>query len=193
MTRDVEGGRGAGSPGGGEGRSARASLARRLGDLERRYRALAPWLLFRAEDGVLILPPNRVYKLGGSGAKVLAWLAGGGRLGDIPGMDHSRAADLDAFLLQVEDASAGRPVELGRVPYDFSFTRLPVIGELALTYRCNAACLFCYAGCGEATADVCGSDRSRARASRKRVSGAPRGGMASWSIPSIHAHRSMVQ
>jgi radical SAM protein with 4Fe4S-binding SPASM domain len=34
------------------------------------------------------------------------------------------------------------------VPYTFSYTRLPVLAEIALTYRCNNACLFCYAGCG---------------------------------------------
>ena len=121
--------------------------------LEKRYATLKPWLLFRAEDGVLILPPNRVYKLGGSGALVLDWLARGGRLCDIPGMDLGRAADLEAFFSEIEDASAGRPVELGRVPYDFTFTRLPVIGELALTYRCNSACLFCYAACGDDAVD----------------------------------------
>jgi radical SAM protein with 4Fe4S-binding SPASM domain len=37
---------------------------------------------------------------------------------------------------------------LERVPYTFDFTRLPVLGEIALTYRCNHRCLFCYAGCG---------------------------------------------
>ena len=127
-------------------------LRDRLAGLEKRYATLEPWLLFRAEDSVLILPPNRVYKLGGSGAAILDWLARGGKLCDIPGMDSARAADLEAFFSEIEDASAGRPVELGRVPYDFSFTRLPVIGELALTYRCNSACLFCYAACGDEVA-----------------------------------------
>jgi len=132
-------------------------LRDRIAGLEKRYAILKPWLLFRAEGGVLILPPNRVYKLGGSGAAVLDWLARGGRLRDIPGMDEARAADLEAFFSEIEDASAGRPVDLGRVPYDFAFTRLPVIGELALTYRCNSACLFCYAACGEESGAASGA------------------------------------
>jgi radical SAM protein with 4Fe4S-binding SPASM domain len=154
--------RGGGGAARGAGEAAAAgaaipSLRARLARLEERYAILKPWLLFRAEDGVLILPPNKVYKLGGSGAAVLDWLARGGRLRDIPGMDEARAADLEAFLSEIEDASAGRPVELGRTPYDFAFTRLPVIGELALTYRCNSACLFCYAACGDA---ACGDSEA---------------------------------
>jgi len=37
------------------------------------------------------------------------------------------------------------------VGYDFDFTRLPILGEAALTYRCNERCRFCYAACGEAS------------------------------------------
>lgn len=147
---------------GGRPAGAEPRLRDRLASLERRYATLKPWLLFRAEDGVLILPPNRVYKLGGSGAAVLDWLSRGGRLRDIPGMDGVRAADIETFFSEIEDASSGRPVELGRVPYDFTFTRLPVIGELALTYRCNSACLFCYAGCGEDAALASGNARGEA-------------------------------
>ena len=40
----------------------------------------------------------------------------------------------------------GPPCPCGQ-PYDFSFTKLPVLGEIAVTYRCNNACKFCYAGC----------------------------------------------
>jgi radical SAM protein with 4Fe4S-binding SPASM domain len=35
-----------------------------------------------------------------------------------------------------------------RIPYTFQYTTLPILGEIAVTYRCNNACLFCYAGCG---------------------------------------------
>jgi radical SAM protein with 4Fe4S-binding SPASM domain len=124
------------------------SRARRLARLESVWRDISPWLLLRQEDSVLILPPNRVYKLGGSGADILAFLSKGGRLANIPGLDEARLADLELFFSELEAASAGKAVELASVPYDFSFTRLPVLGELALTYRCNEACLFCYAGCG---------------------------------------------
>ena len=137
----------AGRPGAGR---PDAALKARLERLQSLHRGLAPWMLFRPEDSVLILPPNRVYKLGGSGAQVLAFLGKGGSLADIPGMDADKASDLERFFAELEAASAGRAVALERVPYDFAFTRLPVLGELALTYRCNERCRFCYAGCGDA-------------------------------------------
>jgi radical SAM protein with 4Fe4S-binding SPASM domain len=31
--------------------------------------------------------------------------------------------------------------------FTFDFMSLPILGEIALTYRCNNRCLFCYAGC----------------------------------------------
>ena len=65
-------------------------------------------MLFRPEDSVLILPPNRVYKLGGSGAQVLSFLGKGGSLADIPGMDAEKASDLERFFAELEAASAGR-------------------------------------------------------------------------------------
>ncbi|MBL8968221.1 MAG: radical SAM protein [Spirochaetaceae bacterium] len=141
----------------------RRELAARLESLESVYRGLAPWILFRPEDSVLILPPNRVYKLGGSGAAVLDHLGRGGSLRAIPAMDEAKAADLERFFAELSAASAGRPVALERVAYDFDFTRLPILGELALTYRCNARCRFCYAGCGEAAA---GNELSTAEAKR---------------------------
>jgi radical SAM protein with 4Fe4S-binding SPASM domain len=32
-------------------------------------------------------------------------------------------------------------------PFDMKFSKLPVLSEVALTYRCNLKCRFCYAGC----------------------------------------------
>ncbi|MCA9916092.1 MAG: radical SAM protein, partial [Anaerolineae bacterium] len=34
-----------------------------------------------------------------------------------------------------------------KVPFEMGFSHLPVMAEVAVTYRCNAACIFCYAGC----------------------------------------------
>ncbi len=146
------------------GKCATGELHGRLANAQSRYAALAPWLLYREEDAVLILPPNRVFKLGGSGSVLLSWLAKGGRLSEIPDLDEAKVSDIEAFFLSIEAASAGRPVDLDRVPYDFSFTRLPVIGELALTYACNAACAFCYAGCGDDGADGAAADGASADA-----------------------------
>ena len=131
----------------------------RLDEAESFYRGIRPWLLVRDEDAVLIVPPTRVYKLGGSAPGLLAWLDGGGRLADMPGIGgavgEGRAGELLSFFEELRAAYEGRAPAgaegFGRVPYDFSFTRLPILGELALTYRCNERCRFCYASCGESS------------------------------------------
>jgi radical SAM protein with 4Fe4S-binding SPASM domain len=127
-------------------------VAKRLKEAEAFYRGIRPWLLVREEDAVLIVPPNRVYKLGGSALGLLAWLDSGERLAGLPGLDAGRAAELLRFFEELRAASEGRAPAgaegFGAVAYDFDFTRLPVLGEAALTYRCNERCRFCYASCG---------------------------------------------
>ncbi len=124
-----------------------------LDGLEEYYRSIRPWLLPREEDSTLIVPPNLVFKLAGSAFPLFSWLDRGGRLRDLPGMDYEKRADLEAFFGELRAAYEGRAPEgsrgFGRTPYDFSFTGLPVLGELALTYRCNERCRFCYAACGD--------------------------------------------
>ncbi len=108
----------------------------------------------RDDDGVVILPPNQVYKANSTGIAILRHLQAGGKAADIPGMsDGARAQQVAAFVSDLralylgESASDGRaPYET--VPYSFSYTSLPILGEIAVTYRCNNACIFCYAGCG---------------------------------------------
>jgi radical SAM protein with 4Fe4S-binding SPASM domain len=137
-----------------------AATRSRLAEAESFYRGIRPWLLVRGEDAVLIVPPNRVYKLGGSALGLLSWLDSGGRLAKMPGLDEARASELLVFFEELRAAYEGRSPEgahpdgtrgFCRVAYDFEFTRLPVLGEAALTYRCNERCRFCYAACGEAS------------------------------------------
>lgn len=125
----------------------------RLEEAQDFYRGISPYLLVREEDAVLIVPPNRVYKLGGSALGLLRYLDSGKSLSRLPGLDASREAQVLAFFEELRAAYEGRAPSgggFGRVPYGFDFTRLPVLGEAALTYRCNERCRFCYAGCGDA-------------------------------------------
>ena len=129
--------------------------SRRLADAESFYRGLRPWLLVREEDAVLIAPPNRVYKLGGSALELMRWLDAGASMRDLPGLDENRAGELLRFFAELRAVSEGRAPQgegFGRVTYSFDFTRLPVLGEAALTYRCNERCRFCYASCGTVAA-----------------------------------------
>ncbi len=115
------------------------------------WRKARPHLLLRPEDDVLILPPNRVYKLNPTAKALTLYLEAGGRLEEFPGMDEARARETDAFFRSLEVALSGRRPEADRRVYDFTFTRLPVLAELAVTYRCNNRCRFCYAGCSAGT------------------------------------------
>lgn len=105
----------------------------------------------REEDGVVILPPNQVYKANATGIAIIRHLLRGGRIAEIPGIgEDERAGQVEDFLADVRDLYAGRPGSrtLENVPYSFTYTKLPILGEIAVTYRCNNSCLFCYAGCG---------------------------------------------
>lgn len=112
------------------------------------WRQIQPWVFLREADQVLILPPNQVYKTNPTAYKLLRWLEAGGRLKDLPGWNDERARDTQAFFVNLKTAVEGGQAASVPIPYSFDFTRLPVLGELAVTYRCNHRCLFCYAGCG---------------------------------------------
>jgi len=113
----------------------------------------------RAEDGVLILPPNRVYRANPTAVSLVSYLKRGGSASrlSLPTEEARRdTADFFGDLAALYRGEEGRNGAISSAPYDFSFTRLPVLAELALTYRCNNACRFCYAGCGP------GADRNAA-------------------------------
>jgi radical SAM protein with 4Fe4S-binding SPASM domain len=74
-----------------------------------------------------------------------------------PGIaDGERARDVQEFCADLRDFYQGDAsgiddrASVERIPYTFDFTRLPILGEIAVTYACNNACRFCYAGCGTA-------------------------------------------
>ncbi len=105
----------------------------------------------RTDDGVLILPPNRVYKLNPTGASLIDYLKRGGSMRTLRLPSEEAARDTALFFGDLAALYRGdQPVNgtVGAELYSFSYTRLPVLGEIALTYRCNNACRFCYAGCG---------------------------------------------
>lgn len=130
-----------------------AKAAERLDWIYGFWKALSPYAYARVEDEVVILPPNLVYKTNATGAGLIAHIDSGGRFEDIPGIDEERAGQIEGFFLDLKAAYDGSPLGAGRalerVPYGSNFTRLPVLGELAVTYRCDNRCRFCYAGCGD--------------------------------------------
>jgi radical SAM protein with 4Fe4S-binding SPASM domain len=134
------------------------------------WKQAGTYIFCREDDGVLILPPNRVYKVNKTGAALIAFLKNGGKAAELTAefADEADAAGKKSRLALIENffrtlagmyggddsAGSGENPDLPglsgnvkQVPFDFNYTRLPVLGEIAVTYRCNNRCLFCYAGC----------------------------------------------
>ncbi|HUX12253.1 MAG TPA: hypothetical protein VMW87_04455, partial [Spirochaetia bacterium] len=113
------------------------------------FAAVRPYLFFRDEDAVLILPPNRVTSLNRSGVAILRHMWRTGRVERFPGLTAGdRAEDVNRFFSNLkamyegvlDDTDSATAVE--RTQFSFDFTRLPVLGEIAVTYRCDNRCLF---------------------------------------------------
>jgi len=111
----------------------------------------------READSLLIVMPNRAVKINRSALAVLQFLQRGGRMAGLferIGADAARLRELHYFLCDFRSLVSGclgegrghRAVEV--VPHPATFNALPVLSEVALTYRCNLRCRFCYAGCG---------------------------------------------
>jgi len=109
----------------------------------------------REEDKLLIVMPNKAVKLNDSGLKILRFLKAGGSIRQVLERlgDAERRRELFYFLCDFRSLLSGCLGEgRGRkavqtVPAGSSFNVLPVLSEVALTYRCNLRCRFCYAGC----------------------------------------------
>jgi radical SAM protein with 4Fe4S-binding SPASM domain len=118
---------------------------------------VAPFIYVRQEDGILIKIPNEVYKLNPQGIKILKYLLEGGSVYGIIDTYSDRetaARDIHNFFCDLRAVLKGcyhehdyrRAVE--KIPFSLGFNTLPVLSEIAVTYRCNLACKFCYASCG---------------------------------------------
>jgi radical SAM protein with 4Fe4S-binding SPASM domain len=117
-----------------------------------------PHLKVRPADELLILVPNTPVKLNPTALRILGAMIDEGlgiaevltREGDGPRRRreiHAFFTDLSAWL----NGTLGEGVDRRAVvhePFNADFCRYPVLSEIALTYRCNLSCGFCYAGCG---------------------------------------------
>jgi radical SAM protein with 4Fe4S-binding SPASM domain len=111
-------------------------------------------IFVRKTDNILILPPNKVYKLNDSGLNMVLHLLEGKRIKKYPGIrDGERAKQVHYFFCDLESFYTGcmdnpdKRKAIERTTFNLNFTKLPILGEIAVTYRCNNKCLFCYADC----------------------------------------------
>jgi radical SAM protein with 4Fe4S-binding SPASM domain len=116
------------------------------------------YVFIRPEDNLLILRPNKIHHLNRTATEMLTTLYAQ----ESPDVDAvvretaarysvpqaQVAADLERLLrslsLVLQDREGAAPA-LRRTPFGSHFRELPVLSEIALTYRCQNRCTFCYA------------------------------------------------
>ena len=134
----------------------------------------------RLEDSVLIKVPIEVHKLNPTGADLLNRALEGGSAAEIVEATGAtgrpdRIFRIHAFFCDVRDLLSGRlgdgraRLAVDTERFTGSTTTYPVLSEVALTYRCNLACRFCYAGCGGADAGPGPSGPEMTTAEAERV------------------------
>ncbi|MHC4133972.1 MAG: radical SAM protein [Planctomycetota bacterium] len=119
-------------------------------------RNVSDYVFVREDDRLFIQRPNKAFKLNPAGVAIMKRLLAGESVAEIlaPHRGHPHAArDLERFLLDLRkllkegiDDTYESPA-VTKIPFTMQFSKLPVLSEVAVTYRCNAACTFCYAGC----------------------------------------------
>ena len=124
---------------------------------------VGPYIFVRTEDNILIKRPNQAQKLNAQGARILKFLLDGGKIaGLIKGLggDRNKLEQLALFLHGVRGflegnvtADSGHPGTEVEV-FNRHFSDLPILSEVAITYKCNLRCVFCYAGCNCTTQPV---------------------------------------
>jgi len=116
-----------------------------------------PYIFVRLEDNLLIKRPNNAQKLNPTGARILKALLDGDSIKTLlqrVSASPEKVHDISQFMHAVRQQLEGTLNEFDQNPavetiaFDMNFSALPVLSEIALTYRCNCACAFCYAGCG---------------------------------------------
>jgi len=116
------------------------------------------YVFIRPEDRLLILRPNKIHHLNRTATEMLTTLYAQATPDvdavvrqtaaryDVP--EAQVAADLDRLLrslsLVLQDQDGAAPA-VRRTPFGSHFRELPVLSEIALTYRCQNRCTFCYA------------------------------------------------
>ncbi len=118
---------------------------------------IRPYVQVRPEDSLLIKLPNTAQKLNSAGVFILKTLLDGKTIHELLdeiGREDEKIHDISNFMIAVKQQMEGKLDEFSVnpavdvVPFEMPFSRYPVLSEIAVTYRCNLKCVFCYAGCG---------------------------------------------
>ena len=115
-----------------------------------------PYIFVRLEDNLLIKRPNMAQKINPTGARILKSLLEGmsiNRLLTKIDGNPQKVREILNFIIAVkmslenklDEFTLNPAVEVK--PFTMKFSDYPVLSEIAITYRCNLKCKFCYAGC----------------------------------------------
>ena len=130
--------------------------------------ATREYIYIRPEDGLIILRPNRLHYLNETATLMLDRLYGDPEGPNVEGVvaevaarfgaDPERVrADLCNLLVSISallnDQVCGAP-SVRQTPFGSHRRELPVLSEIALTYRCQNRCTFCYADAPDRGRDV---------------------------------------
>lgn len=121
---------------------------------------IVDFVYVRERDNLFILMPNQAYKLNRTGIVLLKRTLAGESIIDVleskaEGLSkdedatndvHHFFCDIRALVLGCLGEGGGRRA-VEEVPFERPHNSFPVLSEIALTYRCNLSCKFCYAGC----------------------------------------------
>jgi len=136
-----------------------------------------PYIFVRESDNIIIKRPNQAQQVNPQGARILKSLLDGAsvnQLLDRVGREPHKAHDIQSFMLEVKRFMEGALDEICHSdalevrPFRMSFAKLPILSEVAITYRCNLKCTFCYAGCN-CTRNPVGDDHEMTTAEVKQV------------------------
>lgn len=116
---------------------------------------IRPYVYVREIDRLLILIPNQAYKLNDSGVSMLDFLFKGHSIKEFlafVGDSEEKRHELHYFFCDLRAAVSGCLREneqreaISYYEFNGAFTEYPVLSEIAVTYRCNLKCDFCYVG-----------------------------------------------
>ena len=103
---------------------------------------IRPYVFVRTEDNILIKQPNQATKINATGSKIMKFLLDGGSTLDLlkkTGKD--KAPEIESFIIAIKSYLEGNLDEFSlnsaveSEPFNMQFSKLPVLSELALTYK----------------------------------------------------------
>ncbi len=116
---------------------------------------IKPYVYAREIDRLLILIPNQVYRLNQSGVAMLRFLLKGHSIYEFlqaVGDTEQKRKDIYYFFCDLRAAVSGCLREneereaIAYYEFNGELNEYPVLSEIAVTYRCNLNCEFCYVG-----------------------------------------------